>query len=210
MRRLVLCLLLASIALAAEQRPHLGVQVDETLRAGAFSDGIPVSSVREGTTAAEVGILAGDLVLSVNGQVVRSLDDLKTQINATKVGDTVVIEVMRGGTRQTLKGAMRAQPGLPPSPTATLDELKRKVEKIEQAAREPNLMRQLDELVRQLKQLEDDLPKAAEAFKKQYPNGEFTVSIHLDITSDKTAKDPVKIGNSATSATSATSAQPAR
>lgn len=210
MRRLALCLLLATAAIAADQRPHLGVQIDEGLKSAAFAEGIPVSSVRENTTAAALGILAGDLVLSVNGQATKSLDDLKTQINATKVGATVVIEVQRGGKRETLTGEMKAAPGAPASPLAELPRLKEKIEQIEKAAKEPNLMRQLDDLVRQLKQIEEDLPKAAEAFKKQYPNGEFTVAIHLDISSDITAKNPVRLGGSATSASSASAAKSAR
>ena len=53
----------------------------------------------------------------------------------------------------------------------------------------------LDDIVTQLNTLEKNLPKAAEEFKKQYPNGEFTINISISITSDKTAKNPVIKGN---------------
>jgi len=48
-------------------------------------------------------------------------------------------------------------------------------------------------VLQKLQDIEKDLPKAAEAFKKVYPNGEFRIVISLEITSDKTAKDPIDI-----------------
>ena len=46
-----------------------------------------------------------------------------------------------------------------------------------------------------LKEIEDNMPAAVAEFKKQYPNGEFNIHIKIDIVSDKTAKDPITIGN---------------
>ena len=56
-----------------------------------------VSEVKEGSDAFSKGLLAGDIILAINGDAVRSV----AQINAVKddfsVGDTITLTVYRDG-----------------------------------------------------------------------------------------------------------------
>nr|MBA3708542.1 hypothetical protein [Planctomycetota bacterium] len=45
-----------------------------------------------------------------------------------------------------------------------------------------------------LTQIEAALPQASAEFRAQYPQGEFAMSIHIDIRSDRAARTPVMIG----------------
>ncbi len=191
---LLLSFHLAGSAEDSGPRPFLGVQIDDKLKEGDVpTGGIPVSGVVENSSAALMGVVASDLLLSVNGQALNALPDLQRALAGAKVGDTVVLELKRGEQKQTVKGELKPRP-VPQSPATKLKELDEKLKKIEEKAKEPNLVRTLDELVMTLKKIETDLPKAAEAFKKQYPNGEFSLTLNLTITSDKTAKDAIDLG----------------
>jgi hypothetical protein len=53
----------------------------------------------------------------------------------------------------------------------------------------------LPEILDRLKDIEAALPGAVDEFKKTYPNGRFSFSLHIDITSDENAKTPVTVSN---------------
>ena len=53
----------------------------------------------------------------------------------------------------------------------------------------------LADMLKMLKEIEDNMPGAVAEFKKQYPKGEFNIQIKIDIISDKTAKEPLTVGN---------------
>ena len=53
--------------------------------------------------AASGGILVGDLLLSVDGHAVHNVHAVQHRLSSLKVGDTVVIGVVRGGVRMELK-----------------------------------------------------------------------------------------------------------
>jgi S1-C subfamily serine protease len=57
--------------------------------------------VREvrGSPAYDVGIVPGDIIVSVNGQDVSDPSELYSAILKKDVGDVVVLEVVRGGRR---------------------------------------------------------------------------------------------------------------
>jgi S1-C subfamily serine protease len=59
-------------------------------------DALLVMAVREGTPAADAGLLVGDLLVSVDGQPVKSPDDLLDLLVGERVGRPVRARVVRG------------------------------------------------------------------------------------------------------------------
>ncbi|MBA3707534.1 MAG: PDZ domain-containing protein [Planctomycetes bacterium] len=184
------------VATDAGAKPILGVQVDPG-KENSFDGGIVVSAVKPGTAAAAMGIQPADIILAINGRKMARMDDLQAVIGAAKVGDVVTVDFTRKGEKLTKSGPLQAPPP-PPKPTGqAMSDLQKDIDRLKaRRDREPTLPEMLDDIVTQLNTLEKNLPKASEAFKKQYPNGEFDISITIKISSDKNAKNPVEINPS--------------
>jgi membrane-associated protease RseP (regulator of RpoE activity) len=213
--RPILPLLLAAAALAGEAappaqppvvagtpptvqpapRPYLGVSIDP---AGTIMDkqGLAVLRVEAGSPAAVMGIQAGDRLIALDDQPLKTQDDLMKALSGRKPGDQVKLDVVRAQgkdnlpQRLTVAGALQEQPrGRTTSLTNQLSDLQARVSELNKKAKEPTLA----ELLQQLKEIEANVPKAAAEFKRIYPDGEFRIAISVEITSDKRAKDPLTI-----------------
>jgi S1-C subfamily serine protease len=80
---------------SVRQGPFLGIRGEE-------SDGkFTVKEVVEGSSAAEAGLQAGDVILSFGGKKIRSDSELTTAIRERKIGEKVIVEVHRG--KKTMK-----------------------------------------------------------------------------------------------------------
>lgn len=180
-------------------KPFLGVNVDENASNFDPAQGLPVSAVIPGSTAATIGIQVGDLLRTFNGAKLSAQADLAAALGKTKVGDEVVVEVTRpNGASQdklTLKGpiTVRPQVGSINKDLAALREEVLTLRKMQDERKAKELS--LADMLKMLKEIEDNMPAAVAEFKKQYPKGEFNIQIKIDIVSDKTAKEPVTIGN---------------
>ncbi|MBK9214565.1 MAG: PDZ domain-containing protein [Chloracidobacterium sp.] len=64
-------------------------------------DGVMINSVRDGSPAAKAGLKAGDIIVDLDGNAVKSELDLIRGINEKKDGD-VQVTVVRDGRRQTI------------------------------------------------------------------------------------------------------------
>src|SRR5690606_23749789 len=85
--------------------PELGVTIrDRTADdAGAAADGgAVVESVRGGSPAASAGVRAGDLILSFDGERVRSARQLARLIDETPAGRAVPLTLQRAGQEMTV------------------------------------------------------------------------------------------------------------
>ena len=106
-------------------RPALGVEVDEELnrRLSALPgvEGVVILRVAPGSAAAaaglrgvtlvpEGGIVPGDIILAVDGKVVRSVGELLARLDDYRVGDTVRLALLREGRK--LEVAVVLQPGV--------------------------------------------------------------------------------------------------
>ena len=60
-----------------------------------------VGRILEGSAAAEAGLQADDKVVSLNGQVIKRIEDLRQQIIASR-GSTLPIQIVRDGKEQSL------------------------------------------------------------------------------------------------------------
>jgi S1-C subfamily serine protease len=107
----------ASIALASAstlsqqgyiKRGYLGissqaVEIPAVQRAGREQEhGLLIVRVDTDTPAAAGGVLLGDILLSLDGQKVDSVEDLQALLTGERVGKAVAVEVIRGGQLQTL------------------------------------------------------------------------------------------------------------
>lgn len=58
--------------------------------------GVYVSSVTEGTGADKAGLIKGDIITALNGEEVKSMDDLKEELSYYAAGTTVELTIMQG------------------------------------------------------------------------------------------------------------------
>ncbi|MEK6248360.1 MAG: S1C family serine protease, partial [Planctomycetales bacterium] len=80
-------------AKGGDQRPVLGIR----LHPSPHDDGVGLEMVIPGSPAAEVGIQAGDIVVSVNQHIVRSPEDIMALVQEKKLEHELKIEVQRDG-----------------------------------------------------------------------------------------------------------------
>jgi S1-C subfamily serine protease len=93
--------------------------------------GALVQSVQSGSAAEKAGLragnvqatiggnqieLGGDVITAIDGQNVKSSDDLATAIAAHKPGDQVTVTVLRGGSKQSVKVTLGTRPNSVPNP----------------------------------------------------------------------------------------------
>lgn len=87
------------------------VAVPDALRDQAGqSSGLMVMSIVEGGPAAKAGIVAGDIVLTVNGMPTRSFRKLATRLATDGIGRQADLRVIRGGTIHSLQATIEARP----------------------------------------------------------------------------------------------------
>jgi S1-C subfamily serine protease len=64
--------------------------------------GLVVGEVSRGSKATEAGIQPGDLIISLEGQRIRNLGDLRNELLRKQVGDKVKLAIQRDG-RELIK-----------------------------------------------------------------------------------------------------------
>ena len=89
------------IPMTPELRKHFGAPED----AGVF-----VGSVEKGSPAEKAGMAVGDILTSVDGNAIESPRQLSHAVRHRKEGETVQVEVLRGGTKQTLAVKVAERP----------------------------------------------------------------------------------------------------
>ncbi len=82
-------------------RPWLGIEIaplsDSKELSDTLKDGVVVRGVRPNTPAGKGGVKPADIIVGVDGVPVKSPKELQIQILHKKVGDTVILDVVRGG-----------------------------------------------------------------------------------------------------------------
>ncbi|MBN2569477.1 MAG: PDZ domain-containing protein [Deltaproteobacteria bacterium] len=87
----------------SEEAPDLGLSVDEITpeiaRHFGLSDtkGIVVTTVEEGTPAAEASLMPGDVILEIDNVKVSDVDQFNRKIVTYKAGDTILFLIKRQG-----------------------------------------------------------------------------------------------------------------
>jgi len=92
------------IAHGRVRRAHIGIAAETvplprriTVATGAGKRAIRISEVLAGGPAAQAGLLAGDIVLSVDGVAIEGADDLIRLLNAERIGRATTVAILRGG-----------------------------------------------------------------------------------------------------------------
>ncbi len=88
------------------QLAFIGVQGDN-LPGG---KGARIAAVTAGYPAAEAGIRANDVIVSIDGRTISSMDQLITELIAHDVGDEVEMGILRGERRLSVKVTLAARP----------------------------------------------------------------------------------------------------
>ena len=97
------------------RRGTLGIETQdisrEIVNALGLADatGVIVTRVQPGSSAAEAGLRAGDVVAAINGQVIRNQMDLSNQEGLLPVGEPVTLTVRRDGKRLDLHTRLTAR-----------------------------------------------------------------------------------------------------
>lgn len=99
---------------AAQGRPWLGVytqELSDDIRDGldVSGDGILVNRVVEGSPADRAGLRKGDILVSFNARTLHSPDQLAEIVGAARVGQQVVLSVLRDGERRRFTATLAAR-----------------------------------------------------------------------------------------------------
>ena len=98
-----------SVARGDHSRTYLGVSVEEEIEHP--EGGARIENVVDDSAAEAAGLLEGDIIVGFNGKPVRGPRSLTDKIHDAEPGDTVAIEIIRGGSRQTLTAELGERPG---------------------------------------------------------------------------------------------------
>lgn len=85
-------------------RPYLGIvgfTINDSFRSmyGINASGVFVRSVSAGSSAERAGLVVSDIITSINGTTITSIEELSDFIINCKVGDTINISILRNGNQ---------------------------------------------------------------------------------------------------------------
>ena len=80
----------------------LGVNIDQNY----VGEGVRVGKVEPGSTAANIGMQDGDVIIEMQGEKVSGLNDLRAVLSTLEGGEKLVVVVERAGKREKLEGTV--------------------------------------------------------------------------------------------------------
>lgn len=93
-------------------RPYIGlsgINVDQaTAKLNNLSEGIYVAQVLSNTPAAQAGIKRGDIIIGIDGQDVKTMEELNEIKNSKKIGDVVTLKIVRNKEQIDVKVTLAA------------------------------------------------------------------------------------------------------
>jgi putative serine protease PepD len=106
------------IATGKAVHPYLGISMDSVdanvasqLGLPAGTTGVLIQGVTAGSPAEKAGIVQGDVMVSLGGDPVASVEDAFAAIRGRRIGDKVEIAVLRGGSTKTLSATLGSDQG---------------------------------------------------------------------------------------------------
>ncbi|GAA3215363.1 S1C family serine protease [Actinocorallia longicatena] len=92
-------------------RAALGATIAQTFVSNGESNGVAVVSVVPGGAAAKAGMKDGDVVTAVNGEPTPTTTALAEALAPLKPGQTIKVDILRNGRKQTLEITLGELPG---------------------------------------------------------------------------------------------------
>src|ERR671911_2567869 len=92
------------------RRAYLGVVVESRPARGEFEGGAGVRNIAPNSPAERAGVKPGDVIIGLNGEPVRSNDDLLNLLDASSIGQDATLRVLRGNKELSLAVRPREQP----------------------------------------------------------------------------------------------------
>ena len=89
------------------RRGRLGISMTDVVG----GEGATVAEVQANSPASQAGLRKGDVVTGFNGRPVRGAAELRARLGVVPVGETVDLQVQRGGEKRTLKARIGAIEG---------------------------------------------------------------------------------------------------
>ena len=86
------------------RRGRLGISMTDVVG----GEGATVAEVQANSPASQAGLRKGDVVTGLNGRPVRGAAELRARLGVVPVGETVELQVQRGGEKRTLKARVGA------------------------------------------------------------------------------------------------------
>jgi len=86
------------------KRGRLGISMTDVVG----GEGATIAEVQADSPASKAGLRKGDVVTGFNGRPVRGAAELRARLGVVPVGDTVELQVQRGGEQRTLKAQIGA------------------------------------------------------------------------------------------------------
>lgn len=97
-------------------RPYIGlsgINVDKnTAKLNNIVEGIYVAQVLVNTPAAKAGIQKGDIIISIEGKDVKTMEELNEIKNSKKIGDEITLKINRAGKEMEIKVTLAADDNL--------------------------------------------------------------------------------------------------
>ncbi len=96
----------------AVPRGYLGIGIqpvrlgDATQQTVGQETGLMVMSVENDGPAAQAGIAQGDVIVTLDGEAIRQLDDLQGALRGDRVGKSVAVRIIRAGAVQTVNATV--------------------------------------------------------------------------------------------------------
>jgi serine protease DegQ len=110
------------------ERGLLGINIQDLTPDLADALGLPVAEgalvarVFPDSAAEEAGVLDGDVVMSVNGNVVLGASDLRNEVGLLRVGQIATLEIVRDGSPMVIDAIIAARPEEPKLASLNTDE----------------------------------------------------------------------------------------
>lgn len=119
------------------ERGLLGINIQDLTPDLAEALGMPVaegalvSRVFDDSAAQEAGVLDGDVVMSVNGNVVLGASDLRNEVGLLRVGETATLEIVRDGDPMVIDAIIKARPEEPQLASLNTDQQQARTNDVE-------------------------------------------------------------------------------
>jgi len=170
--------------------PFLGITLDHPTGFDA-DQGLLVTGVVAKSTFDHLGVRVGDRLLSVNGKVLTAVADFSVIADNLAIGQTLTVQVRTDDATRTVSGVVEAV-SRPREISQKTQQLANEVEQLRSAVQD-QAHPTMQQTLLLLKQLEADLPGMVDEFHSRYPQGQFDISIHIDILSDRAAAHPTQV-----------------